>query len=77
MSARVRQSPVGYVIRGTKFTQYFHKGIILLRLEDETAKSKVRILSRLLENYPDRLQDAFIVVTEKQVRFAKSELKIH
>jgi predicted nuclease of predicted toxin-antitoxin system len=54
-----------------------HKGIILLRLEDETAQSKVRILSRLLENYPDRLQDAFIVVTEKQVRFAKSKFPIY
>jgi predicted nuclease of predicted toxin-antitoxin system len=49
------------------------KGIILLRLEDETANSKIRILSRLLEKYANRLHGAFIVVTEKQVRFAKSK----
>jgi predicted nuclease of predicted toxin-antitoxin system len=56
---------------------HLHKGIILLRLEDETANSKIRILSHLLANYPDRLQDAFIVVTEKQVRFAKSKFPIY
>ena len=50
-----------------------HKGIILLRLEDETADSKIRILSSLLRNYINRLPDTFIVVTEKQVRFAKSK----
>jgi predicted nuclease of predicted toxin-antitoxin system len=50
-----------------------HKGIILLRLEDETASSKIRILSRLLEKYTDRLHDAFVVVTEKQVRLVAKE----
>jgi predicted nuclease of predicted toxin-antitoxin system len=49
-----------------------HKGIILLRLEDETANSKIRVLSRLIENYPDRLQNSFIVVTESQIRFAQT-----
>jgi predicted nuclease of predicted toxin-antitoxin system len=48
-----------------------HKGVILLRLENERAESKIKILSHLLEKYSDRLSDAFVVVTEKQVRFAK------
>lgn len=48
-----------------------HKGVILLRLENERAESKIKILSQLLEKYSDRLPDAFVVVTEKQVRFAK------
>ena len=43
-----------------------HSGIILLRLEDETADSKIRVLFRLIENYSDRLQNSFIVVTESQ-----------
>ena len=47
-----------------------HKGVILLRLEDERAASKIRVLARLLEKYIDRLPNAFVVVTEKQVRFA-------
>ena len=48
-----------------------HKGVILLRLENERAASKIKVLSRLLEKYIDRLPNAFVVVTEKQVPFAK------
>ncbi|MBC8456830.1 MAG: DUF5615 family PIN-like protein [Deltaproteobacteria bacterium] len=48
-----------------------HRGVILLRLEDESASSKIKIFERLLEVYKDRLQDSFVVVTEKQVRFAR------
>ena len=47
-----------------------HKGVVLLRLEDERATSKIKVLSHLLEKYIDRLPNAFVVVTEKQVRFA-------
>ncbi len=47
-----------------------HRGVILLRLEDERPASKIRVLSRLLATYSDRLQDSFIVATETQVRFA-------
>lgn len=50
---------------------HLHRGIILLRLEDECAASKIEVLSRLLQNYPLRLQDSFVVATEKQVRFAR------
>jgi predicted nuclease of predicted toxin-antitoxin system len=48
-----------------------HKGVILLRLEDERSFSKIQVLSRLLDTYMDQLSDAFVVVTEKQVRFAR------
>ena len=48
-----------------------HKGVILLRLEDERPASKIRVLSRLLEKYSSRIPDSFLVVTERQVRFAK------
>lgn len=48
-----------------------HGGIILLRLEDERSKSKIHVLSRLLKTYPDKLLNTFVVVTEKQVRFAR------
>lgn len=48
-----------------------HKGVILLRLEDERPASKIRILARLLEKYSNRIPDSFLVVTERQVRFAK------
>jgi len=48
-----------------------HRGIILLRLEDERSPSKIQVLSRLLSTYPDRLLNTFVVVTEKQIRFAR------
>ena len=48
-----------------------HRGIILLRLADESSVSKIQVISRLLENYTDRLSDSFVVVTENQVRFAR------
>ena len=48
-----------------------HKGVILLRLDDERAISKIGVIQRLLENYSDRLPDNFIVVTEQRVRIAK------
>jgi len=48
-----------------------HKGVVLLRLEDEGSSSKTLVLSKLLQSYSDRLYDSFVVVTEKQVRFAR------
>jgi len=49
-----------------------HRGVVLLRLEDERSISKIRVLSRLLERYSDRIPNSFLVVTEKQVRFGAS-----
>ena len=48
-----------------------HRGVILLRLEDERSQSKIQVLSRLLMIYSDRLPNTFVVVTENQIRFAK------
>ena len=47
-----------------------HRGVILLRLDDERSVAKIQVLTRLLKNYPDRLLDSFVVAKEKQVRFA-------
>lgn len=48
-----------------------HCGIVLLRLEDERPNSKIAVLNSLLEAYQDRISGSYVVVTEKQVRFAK------
>jgi predicted nuclease of predicted toxin-antitoxin system len=48
-----------------------HKGVVLLRLDDERAASKINTLQRLLERYADRLAENFVVVTESRVRFAR------
>jgi len=51
--------------------QRSHHGVVLLRLEDERNSNKIIVLRSLLENYAEQLLDNFVVVTEKQVRFAK------
>jgi len=48
-----------------------HQGIILLRLVDASPPAKISALKHLLTHYADRLEGSFVVVTEKQVRFAK------
>lgn len=45
-----------------------HKGIVLLRLNDDTPPSKIKILERLLSQYADQLPNKFTVVTEVGVR---------
>ena len=48
-----------------------HKGVVLLRLDDERASMKIEVIGRLLEKYASRLGNQFVVVTENAVRFAK------
>ena len=47
-----------------------HKGVVLLRLEDERAYSKIRTIQQLLRGHADQLAGNFVVVTERKVRFA-------
>ena len=49
-----------------------HKGIILLRLEDERRSNKIDVVRKLLNGYAERLPDHFVVVTETRVRFAQT-----
>ncbi len=48
-----------------------HRGVILLRLDDERPPAKIEVLQRLLRSYAGRLPDQFVVVTETTVRFAR------
>ncbi len=50
-----------------------HKGVILLRLDDERAAMKIGVIQQLLENYTDKLKNQFVVVTENTARFAKAK----
>jgi len=50
-----------------------HKGVILLRLEDERAENKIAVLKRLLEKYEKSLSGYFIVVTETTIRIARKK----
>jgi len=48
-----------------------HKGVILLRLEDERTPNKIEVIRNLLQSHGERLGNQFVVVTEQQVRFAQ------
>ncbi len=50
-----------------------HRGVVLLRLNDERAASKIDAVRRLLAGYADQLADRFVVVTETTVRFARQQ----
>jgi predicted nuclease of predicted toxin-antitoxin system len=45
-----------------------NRGVILLRLQDERAVNRVRVISDLLAGYEERLPDHFAVVSESGVR---------
>jgi len=51
--------------------RYPHKGVVLLRLDDERADSKIDALQSLLRNYAERIPESLVVVTETRVRFAR------
>jgi predicted nuclease of predicted toxin-antitoxin system len=48
-----------------------HRGVILLRLENERAQAKIAVLQRLMVNFSEQLADQFVVVSETRVRFAR------
>jgi predicted nuclease of predicted toxin-antitoxin system len=48
-----------------------HRGVVLMRLDDERAANKIEVPRRLLDAYAYRLAGSFVVVTETRVRFAR------
>jgi predicted nuclease of predicted toxin-antitoxin system len=51
-----------------------HRGIVLLRLEDQRPVTQNAVLRRLLRQYADDLPDQFVVVNENSVRFAEKQV---
>jgi predicted nuclease of predicted toxin-antitoxin system len=49
-----------------------HNGVVFLRLANERSVNKIRVLGQLLAQYGDSIADRFVVVTETQVRFART-----
>ncbi len=45
-----------------------HHGVVFLRLDDERAANKIKVLEKLLENYAEKLPEQFVTVTETKVR---------
>lgn len=48
-----------------------HAGIVLLRLRDDSASGKITAVCSLIEFHATRIEGSFVVVTDKQVRFAR------
>lgn len=50
-----------------------HAGILLLRLADERAENRVRVVQAVISQRGDRLPNAFTVATERSVRIRRGE----
>ena len=50
-----------------------HSGVILLQLEDERPQAKTAVMKRLLNNYPDRIEGQFLIVSEEIIRIGKGD----
>ena len=48
-----------------------HRGLVLLRLSDERAYMKIRILQNLIENHGDQISGQYLVVTETKLRIVR------
>ena len=48
-----------------------HRGVILLRLGDERAPSKIAALARVLDEYAEQLAQCFVVVTDRTMRIVR------
>lgn len=50
-----------------------HCGIILLRLSDDRASQKIRVLAAVLSEHIDKIGHHFVVVTETSIRIRSTE----
>jgi len=48
-----------------------HSGVLLLRLEDERAEEKIRVVETILKNYSAEIIDRFSVFKDKKLRIRK------
>lgn len=48
------------------------RGIILLRLADETDSMKIKVMALILDQHMDRLAGKFTVATEDKIRIANA-----
>ncbi len=48
-----------------------HKGVILLRLDDQGSQNKIAVLEKFLRSHKKSVENNFSVVTEKSVRIIK------
>ncbi|MBL7159810.1 DUF5615 family PIN-like protein [Candidatus Microgenomates bacterium] len=49
-----------------------HRGVILFRLREEDASSKICRLDKILKKFKRKLKDRFVVISPTKVRFRKT-----
>lgn len=49
-------------------------GIILLRIKGQNTSEKIILIEKLLDRYPDKITNHFVVVTKKKFRFIPMEM---
>lgn len=47
------------------------RGVILLRLDDERVRVKKECIKKLLDNFSNKIENRFVVVTESSIRLRK------
>jgi len=48
-----------------------HSGVLLLRLEDATSSTKLKVVKFIIENYSDRIKNCFCVFQNDKFRIRK------
>lgn len=51
-----------------------HKGVILLRLDDQRSQNKIAVLEKFLISHKESVENNFSVVTERSVRIIRSQV---
>jgi len=49
-----------------------HHGVVFLRLADERAVNKIRVLDQLISLHGEAMAGHFVVVTDTRIRFGKA-----
>jgi predicted nuclease of predicted toxin-antitoxin system len=49
-----------------------HAGVLLFRLQDETAANRVRMIRQVLHSCGNKLQGNFVVASERKIRIRRS-----
>lgn len=47
---------------------YPHAGVLLLRLSDDRASAKIRVITAIIRQHGDRLPNSFVVASERNIR---------
>ncbi len=51
--------------------RYPHRGVVLMRLDDERAAVKISTIRQLLAAYANQISEHYVVVSEERIRFAR------